>query len=64
MGELRRLVQNLYVFEIAYLTSIDWIPGYLHPDTQAALRAEMEKPQSSSDVPGYIYTFEIRGMRP
>ncbi|KAH8117614.1 hypothetical protein DFH11DRAFT_1576139 [Phellopilus nigrolimitatus] len=38
----------------------DWIPAYLHPDTQAALRVEMEKPQSAHDEPGYIYTFEIR----
>ncbi|KAL0580442.1 hypothetical protein V5O48_001595 [Marasmius crinis-equi] len=38
----------------------DYIPEYLHPDTQVALRVEMEKPRSSSDVEGYIYTFEIR----
>ncbi|THH10004.1 hypothetical protein EW145_g1625 [Phellinidium pouzarii] len=38
----------------------EWIPIYLHPETQAALRVEMEKPQSASDVPGYIYAFEIR----
>lgn len=40
---------------------IDYIPPYLHPDTQVALRVEMEKPRSQSDVEGYIYTFEIRG---
>jgi hypothetical protein len=39
----------------------DWIPDYLQPDTQVALRVEMSKPHSASDVPGYIYTFEIRG---
>ncbi|KAJ3813361.1 hypothetical protein F5876DRAFT_87104 [Lentinula aff. lateritia] len=39
----------------------DYIPPYLHPDTQVALRVEMEKPRSQSDVEGYIYTFEIRG---
>ena len=40
----------------------DYVPDYLHPDTQVALRVEMEKPRSSSDVEGYIYTFEIRGL--
>ncbi|KAF9650836.1 hypothetical protein BDM02DRAFT_3184993 [Thelephora ganbajun] len=39
----------------------DWIPSYLHTDTQAALRSEMTKAPSVADVPGYIYTFEIRG---
>jgi len=38
----------------------DWIPSYLHPDTQVSLRVEMERARSQSDVPGYIYTFEIR----
>ncbi|KAK0487936.1 hypothetical protein IW261DRAFT_1655804 [Armillaria novae-zelandiae] len=38
----------------------DYIPSYLHPDTQVALRVEMEKARSQSDVEGYIYTFEIR----
>lgn len=38
----------------------DWIPKYLQSDTQVALRLEMEKARTSSDVPGYIYTFEIR----
>jgi hypothetical protein len=38
----------------------DWIPAYLCPDTQVSLRVEMEKARSQSDVPGYIYTFEIR----
>ncbi|KAF5381094.1 hypothetical protein D9615_003863 [Tricholomella constricta] len=38
----------------------DWIPPYLQLDTQVALRIEMEKARSQSDVPGYIYTFEIR----
>jgi len=42
----------------------DYIPNYLHPDTQVALRVEMEKLRSASDVEGYIYTFEIRGTRP
>ena len=41
--------------------SLDWIPGYLNTDTQAALRSEMTKAPSIADVPGYIYTFEIRG---
>lgn len=39
----------------------DWIPDYVQLDTQAALRSEMERARSQSDVPGYIYTFEIRG---
>jgi len=38
----------------------DWIPPYLQQETQASLRAEMEKARSQSDVPGYIYTYEIR----
>ncbi|KAG8946455.1 hypothetical protein FRC04_011631 [Tulasnella sp. 424] len=38
----------------------DWIPKYLHPDTQTILRAEMEKPISTADVPGYIYCYELR----
>ncbi|KAF8628432.1 hypothetical protein AX15_003952 [Amanita polypyramis BW_CC] len=38
----------------------NWIPDHLLPETQAALRAEMEKVHSTSDTPGYIYTFEIR----
>ncbi|KAF9077500.1 hypothetical protein BDP27DRAFT_1253432 [Rhodocollybia butyracea] len=41
----------------------DYIPPYLHPDTQVALRVEMEKPRSQSDVEGFIYTFEIRNPK-
>ncbi|KAG9318191.1 hypothetical protein JVU11DRAFT_270 [Chiua virens] len=37
-----------------------YIPKYLQMDTQLALRVEMEKATSPADVPGYIYTFEIR----
>ena len=44
-------------------TRSEWIPDYLQPDTKAALRLEMEKARSPSDVPGYIYAFEIRGAR-
>ncbi|CAE6418512.1 unnamed protein product [Rhizoctonia solani] len=43
-----------------WVTFAEWIPSYLQPDTQAALRAEMEKPASSSDKDGYIYAYEIR----
>jgi hypothetical protein len=39
----------------------DYIPPYLSPETQVALRVEMEKVRSAADVEGYIYTFEIRG---
>ncbi|KAF9532292.1 hypothetical protein CPB83DRAFT_867610 [Crepidotus variabilis] len=46
-----------------YILRKEWIPAYLQPDTQASLRVEMEKPKSGSDVPGYIYTFEIREDR-
>ncbi|KAF8654147.1 hypothetical protein AX16_003676 [Volvariella volvacea WC 439] len=42
----------------------DWIPEYLQQDTQVALRVEMEKARTQSDVPGYIYTFEIREDSP
>lgn len=41
----------------------DWIPGYLHPDTQTALMDEMAEAVSKSDKPGYIYGFEIKGAR-
>jgi hypothetical protein len=47
---------------LRHLRYLDWIPSYLHPDTQVSLRVEMEKARSQSDVPGYIYTFEIRGI--
>ncbi|KAF9001873.1 hypothetical protein BDQ17DRAFT_1400112 [Cyathus striatus] len=43
-----------------WITISDWIPNYLQPDTQAAILAELKKPGSSSDVHGYIYTYEIR----
>jgi hypothetical protein len=43
------------------LVSSDFIPSYLSPETQVALRVEMEKARSPKDVEGYIYTFEIRG---
>lgn len=46
---------------IIFFGSLEYIPQYLHTDTQAALRVEMEKAPSDSDVPGYIYCFEIRG---
>ncbi|KAJ3521014.1 hypothetical protein NMY22_g12494 [Coprinellus aureogranulatus] len=44
----------------AFVDFHTWIPGYLQTETQAALRIEMERPRSRSDVDGYIYTFEIR----
>ncbi|KAH8991068.1 hypothetical protein EDB86DRAFT_2936514 [Lactarius hatsudake] len=37
----------------------DWVPEYLQPATQIALRAEMQKARALSDVDGYIYAFEI-----
>ena len=42
----------------------DWIPDYLQPATQNALRVEMQKARAAGDVEGYIYTFEILGMGP
>ncbi|OAX40345.1 hypothetical protein K503DRAFT_798890 [Rhizopogon vinicolor AM-OR11-026] len=39
----------------------DYIPPNLQRDTQLALRVEMERAASLADVPGYIYTYEIRG---
>jgi len=56
--------KSMSLFESSYViinSPRDWIPGHLQPETQAALRAEMEKARSGKDVPGYIYTFEIRG---
>lgn len=41
---------------------LDFIPDYLQPQTQASLRAQMQKPFSSSDEPGFIYAFEVQGM--
>ncbi|KAJ7273137.1 hypothetical protein C8J57DRAFT_266877 [Mycena rebaudengoi] len=43
-----------------WVTFADYIPPYLSPETQVALRVEMEKVRSAADVEGYIYTFEIR----
>ncbi|KAJ7739647.1 hypothetical protein DFH07DRAFT_905551 [Mycena maculata] len=44
-----------------WVTFADFIPSYLSPETQVALRVEMEKARSPKDTEGYIYTFEIRG---
>lgn len=49
------------LMKLSLTIEIDFIPDYLHPDTQVALRIEMEKTRSSSDEEGFIYTFEIRG---
>ncbi|KAN0086231.1 hypothetical protein V8E55_007365 [Tylopilus felleus] len=38
---------------------VNWIPDYLQPATQNALRVEMQKARAAGDVEGYIYTFEI-----
>ena len=53
--------QRFLLFSAFCYVSLDWIPCYLQPETQVALRVEMEKARSTSDVHGYIYTFEIRG---
>ncbi|KAH9484205.1 hypothetical protein JR316_0003685 [Psilocybe cubensis] len=45
---------------IVFVEFKDWIPSYLQPDTQASLRAEMDRARTKSDGPGYIYTFEIK----
>ena len=55
---------SMSLFESSYViinSPRDFIPGHLQPETQAALRAEMAKARSETDVPGYIYTYEIRG---
>ncbi|KAJ7168248.1 hypothetical protein C8R43DRAFT_983693 [Mycena crocata] len=44
----------------AWVAFTDFIPPYLSPETQIALRVEMEKVRSPKDTEGYIYTFEIR----
>jgi hypothetical protein len=46
------------------LLRADWIPEYLGQATQVALRSEMQKARTLSDVEGYIYTFEILGAPP
>ncbi|QRV86156.1 hypothetical protein RhiJN_14174 [Ceratobasidium sp. AG-Ba] len=46
-----------------WVTFAEWIPEYLQPETQASLRAEMEKPASLADKPGYIYAYEIRNPK-
>ncbi|KAJ7632144.1 hypothetical protein FB45DRAFT_911638 [Roridomyces roridus] len=43
-----------------WVSFADYIPAYLSPETQVALRVEMEKQRSPKDTEGYIYTFEIR----
>nr|GAT53311.1 predicted protein [Mycena chlorophos] len=43
-----------------WVSFAEFIPPYLSPETQVALRVEMEKMRSPKDVEGYIYTFEIR----
>ncbi|KAK7035739.1 hypothetical protein R3P38DRAFT_2908808 [Favolaschia claudopus] len=43
-----------------WVSFADYIPSYLSPETQVALRVEMEKARSTKDTEGYIYTFEIR----
>ncbi|KAJ7349151.1 hypothetical protein DFH08DRAFT_778108 [Mycena albidolilacea] len=43
-----------------WVSFADFIPSYLSPETQVALRVEMEKARSPKDTEGYIYTFEIR----
>ncbi|EED79500.1 predicted protein [Postia placenta Mad-698-R] len=40
----------------------DWIPSYLHPNTQAALRKEMQRVISAADEPGYIYVYQYRDL--
>lgn len=64
MGQVRRrgIFRSVHKRRTDNTHSIDWIPPYLQGDTQVSLRVEMEKARSQSDVPGYIYTFEIRGV--
>ncbi|KAL5533388.1 hypothetical protein ACEPAF_5164 [Sanghuangporus sanghuang] len=38
----------------------DYIPECLSRNTQAALRKEMMKPPGDGDMPGFVYTFQIR----
>ncbi|OCB89665.1 hypothetical protein A7U60_g3142 [Sanghuangporus baumii] len=38
----------------------DYIPDCLSQNTQAALRKEMMKPPGDGDMPGFVYTFQIR----
>lgn len=42
----------------------DYIPPYLHLDTQAALREQMARRRSPGDEEGYIYCYEIRQPNP
>jgi hypothetical protein len=55
--------QWVHLIKLRRLTffPLDFIPSYLSPETQVALRVEMEKARSPKDTEGYIYTFEIRG---
>ncbi|KZP32508.1 hypothetical protein FIBSPDRAFT_1036666 [Athelia psychrophila] len=43
-----------------YIWFSGWVPDYLQPETQLALRIEMSKETSAADESGYIYTYEIR----
>ncbi|PPQ71488.1 hypothetical protein CVT26_011255 [Gymnopilus dilepis] len=56
------LCARVFWYQRTYLMSsnADWIPHYLQPETQASLRAEMDKTRSQFDEPGYIYAFQIR----
>ncbi|EJD06126.1 uncharacterized protein FOMMEDRAFT_153503 [Fomitiporia mediterranea MF3/22] len=54
--------QTIHYFNLNNV-SVDfskYIPNYLRPDTQDALRAEMMKPPTKSDRPGYVYALEMR----
>ena len=44
------------------MMNLDFIPGYLQPETQLALRREMIKPISESDESVYVYAYLIEGM--
>ncbi|KAE8150710.1 DUF1766-domain-containing protein [Aspergillus avenaceus] len=37
----------------------DWVPSTLSPETSSVLLAELEKPLSDADEPGYIYIFWV-----
>ena len=61
---LRTFVRALYAGSHERASYADWIPEYLQTATQNALRVEMQKARTQSDVEGYIYAFEILGTAP
>ena len=62
MGRVQKYVHGVMYAEVVSDHMKDWVPPYLHPVTQIDLRRTMKMPPTEGDGPGYLYTYEIRGM--